>query len=966
MRKTITLLILSFFISATLYGGPVDAEKAREIAASFWNNNTTLRTSGELQLIPEAGMARAASRNTATANDVQYYIFSTTEKRGFVIISGDDRLAPIVGYSDNCNIDEMPPALAEWLSEYSSYVDEVRAGTAEPQLHSTTTTEGTAIAPMLKTSWNQSAPYNNFCPKIGTQTPPTGCTATAMAQDMKFHEWPASPKRAISWNNNITGKTETIDITKNVYDWDNMLPHYRNGYTQAQADAVAQLMVDVGKAIQSNYDLSGTGSNEVSAARGLVNVFDYSPEIKVIKRNEYTYDEFISIVRENLEARQPIVHTGHGQSYEAGHAFVCDGIDKDNLLHIDWGWDGAYNGYFDIGSMAPGGSGIGGGQDRYNVGQAMIVNIRPRQADEADRNGDPTIYTFEVINAAQNDAIVESHTVNFYAGFAKFKALAHFLNWSHSTIDMQFGLSITSTDGTFNRTTIYEDPITIEKDNAIGYQIEFNVNNTNATSKDYLQEGTYYIEVVYKSGDGEPEKMRGENNRLVLEVGKSSATLSKAQPDIEVSGFEFRTTPTYPNDNMSFDVAFRNKNTSNATVIVVPIINRLSNNSVVSSDTLYNKGEIINVFDNTDFLVTYSLGSAIKNAGDYNVSFAYDLRNSYNNHETSVDKNSLKSISGNSGTFTIQALSDEAMPTITAITANNTLFGNSLYISARLMNNSGASAYTGTVGIFAEKDGKRTLIIKNDVKELRAGSSTVISYDSNSYIFSIETGTYEAYICELVNDEWVKLPHSGSCYFAIQEPTKLLLYTNNRININNGQGVIQGDSIDVIANVTCKYGDFDGYMRINVLQGLTMVLRSNYIPASIKNGETLNINLRSMCGATAPLGEWKVKVMYYDNKKRELGSLIINNITFPDNGVFYVHDATGIETTGESLASVTAGNGAISVENVAPNTVIGVYTLDGRQIYRGTDTTVATERGIYLVTIEESGKDAVTIKAFVK
>ena len=188
----------------------------------------------------------------------------------------------------------------------------------------------------------------------------------------------------------------------------------------------------------------------------------------------------------------------------------------------------------------------------------------------------------------------------------------------------------------------------------------------------------------------------------------------------------------------------------------------------------------------------------------------------------------------------------------------------------------------------------------------------------------------------------------------------------HRININNGQGVIQGDSIDVIANVTCKYGDFDGYMRINVLQGLTMVLRSNYIPASIKNGETLNINLRSMCGATAPLGEWKVKVMYYDNKKRELGSLIINNITFPDNGVFYVHDATGIETTGESLASVTAGNGAISVENVAPNTVIGVYTLDGRQIYRGTDTTVATEKGIYLVTIEESGKDAVTIKAFVK
>lgn len=963
MKRTFTFISFFLFLASSTLAGPIDPEKALEIANDFWNNN--LKKDAQLVLSPASIASKAPSRDGEQGSDAQYYIFNSNNDNGFVIISGDDQLTPIVGYSDDCRIGEMPPALAEWLNVYSSYVDDVRSGAVEHV--STTAATGTRIEPMLQTSWNQSAPYNNFCPEVSGQRTPTGCTATAMAQVMKFHEWPASPKKAISWLNNITNKTETIDITKHVYDWDNMLNHYRDGYNTVQADAVAQLMVDVGKAINSSYTLSGTGSNEVSAARGLVNVFDYSPEIKVIKRNEYTYDEFISIIRENLEARQPIVHTGHGQSYEAGHAFVCDGIDKDNLLHIDWGWDGAFNGFFDLGSMAPGGSGIGGGQDRYNVGQAMIVNIRPRQADEADRPGDPTIYAFEVIDAAQNDAIVESHTANFYAGFAKFKALAHFLNWSHSTIDMQFGLSITSTDGTFNRTTIYETPVTIEKDDFIGYQIEFNVNNTNSTSKDYLQEGTYYVEVVYKSGGNEPEKMRGENNRLVLEVGKNSATLSKAQPDIEVSDFEFRATPNYPNDNMSFDVAFRNKNTSNSTVIIVPIINRLGNNTVVSSDTLFNKGEIINVFDNTDFLVTYSLGSAIKNAGNYNVSFAYDLRNSYTNHSNTVEKKRLKSIAGKSETFNIQALPDEAMPVVTGITTAKTVFGSDMYVSVNITNKSGLSSYTGTLGIFLEKDGKSTFLTKSDIKDLAAGKTAVCTYDSNSYIFNLETGTYEVYVYELVNGKWVKISHSCRNDVSVQEPDKCLLYTDERINMNNGKAIIQGDSVDVIVDITCRFGDFDGLVRMNVLDGITGILRSDYIPATIKEGETLSLNLRSLCNKNALLDvAWKANIVYYDNKKRQLGTLIINNVDFPGNGVFYVHDATDIEAVAGADVEISTADSMITVCGAEDNASMTVHSVNGRNIYSGNATAVAVESGIYVVTIKRENGSCNHYKVFVK
>lgn len=964
MRKTITLFIISFFVSTAINAGPVDAERAREIATSFWNSNSTLRTSGELQLLPEAGMARAASRNTTATNDAQYYIFSTTDKRGFVIISGEDQLTPLVGYSDNCNIDDMPPALAEWLGEYSSYVDEVRAGIAEPVLRSTAAT-GTAIAPMLKTSWNQSAPYNNFCPKINGQTPPTGCTATAMAQIMKFHEWPASPKRAISWNNNITGATETIDITKNVYDWSNMLPHYRNGYTQEQADAVAQLMVDVGKAIQSNYALAGTGSSEVYASKALVDIFDYSPDIKIMKRMEYTNDEFMSAIRENLDARQPLLFCGHSQSYSAGHAFVCDGIDENNLLHIDWGWDGAYNGYFDIGSMSPGGSGIGGGEERYNVGESIITNIHPRSTTDSNRDGDPTLFLYEVIN--ENNEQVEEYSTTFINGKAQFKLLVAFLNWSHSTVRMNYGFCITSENGSFRSLDInYDKPEILDYQSSTGYYYTFTLGNSSTGEHYYLPEGTYKIEMYYVDNNGNEVPMRGENNSITLKVDAAGLKLSKTLPQIEVTDFQFRDTPEIQKDNMVADVAFNNKNTHNSTVVIVPIINRVENGITVKSDTLTSNGVLINILDNTNLITTFTATNCFAEVGDYYISFAYDMRNSYNNHELTVDKKKLKSIEGQSYIFNIMKLPDGAFPRVEEITAENVSMGDNLNIVANIYNATVTNTkYNGTLGLFAEKDGHYTMLTSTEVTDLKAGSSITLQYNSSNYFPALGVGKYNIQIRELQDGWWENISNTQKS-FTISEQSHTMLYVNNRLRVGNGAIVTPGDSIDTYAGITSTYSDFDGYIRVNVSFGLKSILKSNYIPATIKKGETVEINLRSLCSKNATLGKWEINIEYFDKNKTKLGNVSINNITFPDNGIFYIHDATGIETAQEGLATVTASDGTISVENVAPNTLIGIFTLDGRQIYRGTSTTIATEQGIYLVTIEESGKETVTLKVLVK
>ena len=967
MKKITSLLTFIFVFTTAAFAGPVDVEKAREIAVSFWKSKAELDRNVTLRLVDEALPSKApAMRGFADAGVAeQYYLFSAGDG-GFVIVSGEDKLSPVVGYSDTGFAGEMPPALADWLAVYCSYVNDVRAGVVEPA--QTTAATGKIIEPMLQTSWNQSAPYNNYCPTVSGQRTPTGCTATATAQVMKFHEWPEKPTKDVTWHNNITDKDEVVEIKEHTYEWSKMLNHYRNGYTTEQAHAVAQLMVDVGKAINSSYAPGGTGSSDIYAARALVKVFDYSPDIRVYKRNECTYDEFISIIRENLEARQPLVHTGHGQSYAAGHAFVCDGIDENNLVHIDWGWDGAYNGFFDIGSMSPGGTGIGGGQDRYNVGQSIVANIRPREAGEADRSGDPTLFLYEVINESQDNTVVEEYTTNFLAGNAKFRTKVQILNWSHSTVKMRFGVSITSTDGTFSKVSMQGNDVTMAFDNASAYYYDFSVNNLNTANADYLKEGTYNVEIFYQIGNGEPVKMKGENNCLVLEVGKNSAKLSRALPAIEVSGFKFRTTPITQNDKMEFDVAFRNTNTHNATVVIVPIVNRLNGNTVVKSDTLTSAGVLINVFDNTDFLATYTVNNAFKSSGDYTVSFAYDIRNSYTDHNTGVDKKKLKSIAGSSDVFTLEELPDGPIPTLSTVATTATTVGATLTVNATIKNAAVTnSPYSGTLGLFAEKDGKAMLLSVSELKNIAKGGTSTLKYSAIDYVPVIGVGTYEVYVCEYVDGEWARIRQSGSYGFTLTEAEKSVLYAASEIVVGYNNITKPGDDADVKMALGCLGADFDGYVRVNVVNGLTPILRSEYIPMTLNNGEVRDVNLSSVCGEKAFYEKDKedIVIKYYDSNKRELGNVSKNTLTYADNGKFKVVSATAIDDVQDSGVAVAAGDGCINVCAAAGATVT-VFALDGSTVYRGTATSIPVANGLYIVTVAAPGVASEAVKVLVK
>lgn len=968
MKRITTLLLLSVLLTSTIFASPITPEKADAIAKEFWNKELKQPNTEFLTLKSPAKMAKAGSRINIGESDPQYYIY-TAESNGFVIISGDDQLAPIVGYSTDafCENSEMPAALIEWLNEYSQYVDEVRAGNATPAQRSAKAGKS-AVAPMLQTSWDQSAPYNNLCPEVNGQKTPTGCTATAMAQIMKFHEWPITPIKAISWTSNITGNKETIDLTKRTYNWDNMLPHYRNGYTAEQAKEVAQLMVDVGKAIDSSYSPEGTGSSDIYASYALVNVFDYSPDAEIIRRSDYTENEYIAIIRENLEARQPLLYTGMSQSYGSGHAFVCDGIDENDMLHIDWGWNGAYNGYFDITYISPEGTGIGGGDGRYNVAQAVIAYIHPRQKGEPNIPGTPVVYMMDVIDATSTSNTPETllkQTITYdNNGVANTRIAAGLLNWSHSSINMTMYIGFEK-DGEITFTKIGNPKVTPFNE-YIGYYIYIPVSKKQQ-DENYLEKGTYNIKVYYSDDNGKNIYLaRGAENGLILKVDESSVTISKELPEIEATNFRFHTTPQMVGDRLAVDVMFKTNNSKSATVLIVPVINKLQDDNTYSSTVISSDAVLIQVHDDREILATFNTSYTFLENGKYFISFKYNIKNHYIDKNMVVNNSTLQDIKGQNNSINISPLPDGLVLSTTALDAPAITYGEKANITATVKNISTSNeAFTGRLALFAKDNatGKNYLLTSVHVDNLKKGATTDISYQTPDYLPVMQPGSHTITIRQADNGKWKELRQTtATCILNIVPTTATIPHINGAIDINNGKDVIiQGDSFEVNATLGCLNADFDGYVRVNVPYGFSYHAQSEYVKVSIQKDKTADVTFLCATKKTTPLSRYRLNIIYYDNNKKKLGDMSNNTLTYSSNGYFWIGDNTAIEEV-ENVgnATVTVRGNTITIGN-AEDAIVTVYSTDGREVYKGTDNTIQVARGMYIVTVQNCAT-----KVFVK
>jgi len=317
---------------------PISLADAERIASAYVNIPTPTAKS------------RAADNDTYQP----YYIFNDkTAGNGFVIIAGKDDINPVLGYSKSGHItyENMPDGLRAWLSQAEEFSGgkNTRSGEAT-----------TIVAPLIKSKWYQLTPYNG---KLANDKILTGCVATAMSQIINFHKWPNQPNgngTYESFHRIYSGSSETVgqisyDLSESHYDFDRMLDVYADGkWTPEQADAVATLMRDCGYAARMQYTTSVSGSYDEDMAIGMTEHFGYDAEIYPHFGNYSDTDLWLEKIKKELDGGFPVIMTGQASMFGGeGHCFIADGYDSNDFLHINWGWNGDADGFYNVGVLSP-------------------------------------------------------------------------------------------------------------------------------------------------------------------------------------------------------------------------------------------------------------------------------------------------------------------------------------------------------------------------------------------------------------------------------------------------------------------------------------------------------------------------------------------------------------------------------------------------------------------------------------
>lgn len=378
MRKTLTLFIASLLAMPSFADDRSEQEMQTIALQALCSSNL------------QAGGAKKAAANIAVEKYQSLEMVNVygIKGKGVVFISKDDDIEPVLGISDeDFDVNNMPCGMKWWLNTANKSLERMKAKgitySANPMAASGRPTY------FIKTYWNQDKPFNNLCPQINGSAAPTGCIATAMAQIMKYYQYPATSKGTGIYSvTTYKDKNDKEGTTKwykrelgHTYQWTAMLSSY-GIVSEDENDAVATLMADAGAASQMNYQANGSGTIEWYAAKGFAENFRYdSLAISCLQRDFYTDAEWMELVRKEMEAKQPVLYCGSDE-IDGGHAFLLDGIQEDGKVHVNWGWGKSGDGWFDIDVLRPNITGFTG--EGFNIGQSMVLGFKKQETPSAD------------------------------------------------------------------------------------------------------------------------------------------------------------------------------------------------------------------------------------------------------------------------------------------------------------------------------------------------------------------------------------------------------------------------------------------------------------------------------------------------------------------------------------------------------------------------------------------------------
>lgn len=314
----------------------IDPKRAVKIAQKY----VTLRSDQKKQ----------AAKSSRSVADTPYYIYNDARGQGFVIVSGNDAMGQVLAYSTEGTLDTLNAnPCVKWLLEgYRQTYNVVKQQKGVAQAAQRAPLFTKTVAPLLKTKWGQSHPFN-----AQTGYPYSGCVATAMAQIMYYHQWPAHGYGQSEYTVTYDQTPKSADFSRSYYRWEQMLPDYRYPVqaTAEQEDAVAQLMSDVGIASFMQYTPHSSGTQGLFAYQALPKHFDYSAAY--VTRAIEGPSRFAEILRQELLKGCPVYLEGRPSNTASGHAWVADGFDENGLFHMNFGWEGQGDAYYSLTHLSP-------------------------------------------------------------------------------------------------------------------------------------------------------------------------------------------------------------------------------------------------------------------------------------------------------------------------------------------------------------------------------------------------------------------------------------------------------------------------------------------------------------------------------------------------------------------------------------------------------------------------------------
>lgn len=376
--KKIILGILVLLL-ATTYAKQISQEQSLVVAQNFflekiaWSEDQTAWKESPTWGKPLIVKSRKSDRNLC-------YIYNTQNREGFIIVAGDDRVTPVLGYSLNNPFSadyQKKSNIAYWLKNYTDQIDYIIEKRIEASAETHKLWERyTALdfAPnkqreeaiiLISAKWGQDKYYNQLCPddpQGADGHARVGCVATAMSQIMYYHQYPDVGRGESSYHASGYGELY-VNYGESTYNYQQMAD-----YIDDYNFEIAQIGMHAGVAVEMMYGAHGSGAYSANVPSAMINHFRYSNEANLVDRYSKSSRDWAEILKTEINALRPLYYSGAGD--HGGHAFICDGYQGEYFFHFNWGWEGTYNGFFNIQNLAP-------GTMSFNDGQSALVELYP-------------------------------------------------------------------------------------------------------------------------------------------------------------------------------------------------------------------------------------------------------------------------------------------------------------------------------------------------------------------------------------------------------------------------------------------------------------------------------------------------------------------------------------------------------------------------------------------------------------